>query len=347
MKSHTFILNDNVKQILLGSLLGDGYLTKLKNDKNAFYRELHSKKQKEYLLWKYKYLKIFDVKLHEYSTYDKRTNKIYDSILLWSKVNPLLTSYHELLYINGKKTVTGKLLDEIGLLGLAIWYLDDGHYNYRDGRCGFATDIFSYEENLLLKNWLRNKFGISTYFFRRKKKDTISYTINLSSDETLKFLDMINMFVPKCMHYKLGPFKPENYSKLADAQKKAEEYKKLHYEKNKDKEKKRRATYYKNNKDRLTTQAHIRHSLNRDSILKNKKEYYKKNKRVVNAKQKSRRQNNIEKYKKREHEYYLNNRETILKRSKEYLIKNKSLINKRRRENYKKHKELVNNENFH
>ena len=82
-----FNIDEDVKQVLLGSLLGDGSLEINKGGKNAFYREIHSSKQKDYLLWKNQFLKIFNTKLQEYSTFDNRTNNTYYIILLWSKTN--------------------------------------------------------------------------------------------------------------------------------------------------------------------------------------------------------------------------------------------------------------------
>src|SRR3989344_7224924 len=100
MELEEFNIDEDVKQVLLGSLLGDGSLQIQKEGKNAFYREIHSSKQKEYLLWKNQFLKVFDTKLREYSFYDKRTDKTYYSVLLWSKTCPILTHYFKILYKN-------------------------------------------------------------------------------------------------------------------------------------------------------------------------------------------------------------------------------------------------------
>ena len=65
-----FNISEDVKQVLLGSLLGDGYLSLNKNAINAHYREAHSLKQENYVLWKKNLLIIFDTKVHKYSTID-------------------------------------------------------------------------------------------------------------------------------------------------------------------------------------------------------------------------------------------------------------------------------------
>ncbi len=155
MELEEFNINEEVKQVLLGSLLGDESLNINKGGKNAFYREVHSQKQKDYLLWKNGFLKFFNTRSYEYSIDDKRTNKTYYSILLWSKTHLILTHYCKVLYKNLRKTISEELLNQINVFGLAVWYMDDGCYHYGDGRCQLGTDAFSYEEHLIIKNCLK------------------------------------------------------------------------------------------------------------------------------------------------------------------------------------------------
>src|SRR3989338_684239 len=226
-------INENVKQVLLGSLLGDGYLTLSKNAINAYYREVHSSKQENY------------------STFDRRTNKSYYGILLWSKSNPILTQHYYLLYGNGKKSINREFLNQISTLGLAIWYMDDGYYHYGDYRCGFGTDCYSYMDHVIIKDWLREKFGIETQIHSRSKNDTKIHTIVLSKNETDKFLRIIEPYVIPSMHYNLGHIKMENKFKIDKHNNERKEYRKLEYRKNKEKHFKHNKEYYQANKERL------------------------------------------------------------------------------------------------
>jgi len=47
------------KSVVVGSILGDGYLRIIKGRKNAFLEINHSEKQKDYVDWKYKILEDF------------------------------------------------------------------------------------------------------------------------------------------------------------------------------------------------------------------------------------------------------------------------------------------------
>ena len=51
MSKDNFGLLDDAEQVLLGSLLGDGSLSRM-NEKHIYYSEIYSLKQRDYLLWK-------------------------------------------------------------------------------------------------------------------------------------------------------------------------------------------------------------------------------------------------------------------------------------------------------
>jgi len=334
-----FNIDEDVKQVLLGSLLGDGSLGINKGGKSAFYREIHSLKQKEYLIWKNQFLKVFDTKLHEYSIYDSRTDRTYHSILLWSKTNTLLTLYFQNLYKQGKKTINEDLLNQVGILGLAIWYMDDGYYHYGDYRCALSTDSYTYGEQLLVKNWLKNKFNVNAQIHKSSSK-SVRYNIVLSKNETDKFLRMIQSFIVPSMYYKLGHLKEENSLKIEMHNNKNTQYRKLSYQLNKEYHWKHNKEYYKANKERLLKYREDYYLKNRDSILKQKKGYHAKNREIIKQRLKLYYRNNKGKVKEGNRDYYQGNREKILKREKEYQKKNRDKINKRVRERLLKCPEL-------
>tara|TARA_Y100000310_G_scaffold345857_1_gene471549 strand:- start:2195 stop:3103 length:909 start_codon:yes stop_codon:yes gene_type:complete len=280
-------LQENIKQVLLGSLLGDGYLTKQKNSHNAYFREVHSLKQKDYLIWKNNFLNYFNTKIKEYSTYDKRTNKYYYSIYLYSRVNPAFTTYHNSLYKQNIKKVTKEFLNEIKKLGLSVWYMDDGYYHYGYNRVGLATDCYSYKEHVLIKNWLKCKFDIKSQIHRRNKIGENSYNIVLSKNEATKFLKIIEPYIIKSMYYKLGHLKSENLQKINKHKGRALQMSRKYYHKIKEtkKYKKYRKNYVQINKKKLLENRKRYYLINKDKILKLKKEYYIKNRNSIREKQ--------------------------------------------------------------
>jgi hypothetical protein len=202
-------INIETKQLLIGSILGDGKLQIQKNGLNANFSEIHSKKQKEYILWKKEFLECFQPKIKEYKILDKRTNKEYPSVVLWTKVHPLLTEYFRLFYPQNKKTISKKAIESIGPLALAVWYCDDGSFGYTNQNGKIATYV-SYEKNMVFVKFLKEKFNINCTVNRDGK----NHHIYFSKKEILKFLELIKDHVPECMNYKLGPLSDENLKRI-------------------------------------------------------------------------------------------------------------------------------------
>ena len=217
-------ISSGAEQVLIGSLLGDGGLQIQKNGINANFNEVHSIKQKKYLIWKKEYLSYFKPKINQYRIYDNRTNKYYSSVNLWTKTNPILTEYFRLFYPKGKKRISRNILDRISPLALAVWYCDDGSFGYINQNGKIATYL-SYKDNKLIAEFLKKKFNINCTVNRDKKR----YYLYFSVKEIGKFLNLIKDHVPKCMNYKLGPFSDENLARLKEENLKRREKDKIRH----------------------------------------------------------------------------------------------------------------------
>jgi len=212
------------EQVLIGSLLGDGNLKINKRGINAMFREIHGIKQKEYLLFKKRYLKCFYPEIKEGKIFDNRTNKHYARIVLWTKTHPILTEYFNLFYSKGKKNIPKEILNKVGPLALAIWYCDDGSFGYINQNGKIATYL-SYEDNKTLVEFLKEKFNIRCTI----NKDGKSHHLYFSVKEIKKFLNLIKDYVPKCMNYKLGPLVKDNIVRLNEENLKRREKDKIRY----------------------------------------------------------------------------------------------------------------------
>ena len=288
-------ISPETEQMLIGSLLGDGGLQLQKNCINAYFREDHSTKQKEYLKWKKKYLKKFDPKFSETSTFDKRTNKYYHHAILWTAVNPILTNYYKLLYNGGKKKIGKNILNKVGPMALAIWYCDDGSFGYINQNGKIATYL-SYEDNKLISDFLKKKFDINCTVNRDGKR----YHLYFSVKEIEKFLNLIKDHMPKCMNYKLGPFSKENSARLKEENLKRRERDKIRHKRD-------MADPIKRVKNREWRRNHIARKLQNPEFRKRYDKYHKKWSREY-------RKNNREKY-----------NEYCRRKHKEYYWKKKSI----------------------
>src|SRR5277367_1406921 len=77
----TFYNEEEIKEIIFGSLLGDGKLEKSIRSKNARFGLIQSIKFKEFFIALYRILSDFcSTNYHEYTYLDSRTNKKYISL---------------------------------------------------------------------------------------------------------------------------------------------------------------------------------------------------------------------------------------------------------------------------
>ena len=286
-------------QVFLGSMFGDGSLYPYKGGRIG-YTEMHSLKQKDYLIWKMKIMsKRFNFANSPYifNKYDKRTKKIYPSIKIDSSEWRKLKKYYQIFYKDGRKVIPIRLLYKLNKLGLAIWYQDDGYYGYGKYTSVFSTDAFNYKEVLIIMKFFKNKFGIESRLVRKGD----AYNFEFDRDNTEKFLKLIRDYIHPIMTYKLGHLDKNNKSRIIRAKKVISKNKHL---------------YYLNNKEK---------------IINYQKKYRKENKEKISVRSRLYNIKNKDKIKERRRRYYNLNREMILKRNRIYRLENKNTINERRR----------------
>ncbi|MBU2539837.1 hypothetical protein KJ786_01610 [Patescibacteria group bacterium] len=188
-------LSKNCKDIILGSLLGDGSLKINDNYKNARFSFRHSIKQKEYFFWKVNELK--EISGENYFWKSEIKDGFGGQKLRYQSVAiPELTELYDLTHKKGVFKISRKWLNAITPLSLAIWWLDDGSI-IGNGRKGvFCTDCFSYEEQKLLSNYLKKVWDINVHIGKITRKwmneERIYYRLWIrSSEELKKFLRII------------------------------------------------------------------------------------------------------------------------------------------------------------
>ncbi len=255
-------MNKIKQQIIMGSLLGDGCIH---NGTTTFrYVEAHSIKQQDYLMWKNKFLG------YNFKEFIKE-NKRYVKIDKGNKKE--LAKIYYLFYKNNKKRVTKRILNKLEPLALAVWYMDDGHYNYRGKTVDLYTLGFGLIQNKLIKNWLKERFNldckIRKHGGKHRKGDKIHY-ISFSTSKGKKFLNIVKPYMPPSMNYKLGGDK----QKIKDAKKKINE----HYTKNRDGLLIYKKNYYFRNRDKFLRLFKEYREKNKDKIREGKRDYYRRNK---------------------------------------------------------------------
>lgn len=178
-------LSDRQSQILIGSVLGDGYIYQLGKIQLE-----HSDHQQEYLKWKYQELQNLAYKaISKVERVDKRSGKIYISYRFW--LRQYFRSWRQYFYEGSIKTFPSSL--RISPLSLAVWYMDDGSYS--DKKFILSTESFN---KLSLERIIKEleQLGIDAYIRSNQK-------ISIRARSNQNFLNLIQPHIHKSMKYKL------------------------------------------------------------------------------------------------------------------------------------------------
>lgn len=200
------------RNIIIGSLLGDGTLSKYGRSLNACYRENTGQSQKPYREWKANRLKALDFKINS-------------SGGIYSPSHPIYTELYELFYPNGLKTINTSGLKMLNHpIGLACLFMDDGSLiinNYKKSnsitlfpQIILYSQSFSKDENILLKTHIEDLFDIK--FKLSKRNDGSKYILKINKrNEVYKFLSIVKPYIDQVpgMKYKVDIEKKLNETK--------------------------------------------------------------------------------------------------------------------------------------
>lgn len=120
-------LTPRQREILYGSLLGDGRLECRSKNETVRFRVHHADSQKDLLLWKYNEFKEFVVR-EPWCTewYDQRYKKKYKSWFFHTKTLQIFTPIYRQFYKNGQKHIPNNIVNHFTPLVIAVWIVDDG-----------------------------------------------------------------------------------------------------------------------------------------------------------------------------------------------------------------------------
>ncbi len=199
--ARSVVLSERQKQIILGTSLGDGSISFIKNritkseSGMARLRIRHStNRQLDYTNWIRAELNNIcsaAVKLSENAGFGK-------------EIAGFSTLSHPWIYEVGKslysptKMVTDDYLDRLTDLGFAVWWMDDG------STTSLATHSFSENEQHIILRWLNRKFDVTGFMDRDKRVDLPF--IRFRQPDVERVLKMVFPNVIPSLHYKMGRF---------------------------------------------------------------------------------------------------------------------------------------------
>ena len=188
-------LNEDQLQVIYGSYLGDGNISKTKKNRYRL-RIRHGEKQKEYCEWKANMFEIEKLNSIEKNGYSQKKAYVFQ------------TKIFDLEYELPKdsKNVPNWLLDKLDERGIAIWYMDDGSILKKKLKDGSISNYISIHSNnfeyktqeKLVKKF--NDYGINCNIHKTKNK---YYYLRFNKENSLKLLELISPYIHESMKYKL------------------------------------------------------------------------------------------------------------------------------------------------
>jgi len=207
--------NDSLKRdLIVGSLLGDGNLQTETKGRTWRYRALQKAEHRAYLEHKYAIIADMCSSPPIYGeVLDERTGKIAKRWYFNSKVDSSLRYYGNLFYREDPET--GRMVKDVPknikqLLtprAIAFWYMDDGSIKWlgHSNAMRICTESFSTEGVKRLQKALENSFNIKTNLVRKTRDNVfIGYDLAINEPNSTAFRELIRPYLVDCMRYKVS-----------------------------------------------------------------------------------------------------------------------------------------------
>lgn len=180
------------RSIIVGSILGDGYLRIVSGRKDAFLEINHSISQKEYVDWLYEMLKP----LCRSGPKKRKGNGTRIAYRFTTRQMPQLTELFKQFYVHGKKQIPLDL--ELDSMMLAVWFMDDGS-RCRESDVYLNTQQFERADQEKCINMLE-KLG----FLCSLNKDKEYVRLRIKKSSIQQFFSIIGPHIIPSMAYKIG-----------------------------------------------------------------------------------------------------------------------------------------------
>jgi len=197
-------LPDEIKDILVGILLGDAHIVRRSPTGNS--RLVYAQtaiKHKEYFDYVFSFFTSYcvsDYKPQSRIVVDNRTQKTYSAISFTTMQLPCFNEYRELFYNLDKKKIIPENINELLTpRGLAFWIMDDGS---RQGS-GVHISVYGFSNTDVdkLMFTLQDKFNLRCSIHYNKEKKPRIY---IFKESMVTLITLVKPYFIKEMLYKLG-----------------------------------------------------------------------------------------------------------------------------------------------
>lgn len=195
----SLFLTEFQKEVLIGTILGDGCLALMPNGKSARLMIEQSISHRYYVDWLYG---IFHNWTNTKPRLVKRTvwGKTYSKCLFQTLSHPKLLEYYQMFYRKKRKVIPLNIYELLTPLAFAVWFMDDGSKksNECNGRL-ICTHSFALKEIKSLVEVLETKFQLNC----KPRYQQDGYEIYISAKSANQFYNLLNPYVCDSMKYKL------------------------------------------------------------------------------------------------------------------------------------------------
>lgn len=206
------MLTQEQKDLLVGTLLGDGNLQTNTKGRTWRYRALHKAQHFQYLQHKYEVMKCFCDSEPIYSKINEgRTGKMYERWYFNTTVQESFRHYGNLFYSYNTDTMVKDVPLGIEKLlsprAVAYWYMDDGALKWlgKSNAMRICTESFSDSGVRRLQKALKELYDIETQLTRKTtNKVYVGSRLAINEANSDKFVALIQPHLISCMRYKVS-----------------------------------------------------------------------------------------------------------------------------------------------
>jgi hypothetical protein len=185
---------DTLRSLLIGSVLGDGRLDRLKN--TTRYLENHAADQLDYLEWKVRLWGAW-VKSGVKPVTWIQGEKSFQGFRFETVAQASLNPWHDLFYGSGtRKRLIREVVSLVDDFALAVWFMDDGSTGWWP-RITFGMDAVSQG----IAMGIFDRFGLHPRW-EICKGNTGNFIFE-GEDQAHRFIALITPHMPECMRRKL------------------------------------------------------------------------------------------------------------------------------------------------
>lgn len=207
-------LTQQQKDLLIGTLLGDGYLQSQTKGRTWRLDMYHNEKQKNYLFYKYDILKLFcDTQPILQQSVLPNSLNIYTGYRFLTRVHPSFRFYGNLFYTYN--VVSNSMVKDVPIniekfltpSAIAFWYMDAGYLKWKghSNAMVICTESFTEAGNMRLKKALKNLYDIELQLVKKSKKGKFSgYCLSVNEKNAKAFSNLIAPFIIPAMKYKVS-----------------------------------------------------------------------------------------------------------------------------------------------